>query len=1353
MSLLPSRRWLRWLIWAFLSITALWLLLWAVVPMVVKSQLEKQLTAKLGRTAHVGKVEFSPWSLEATIHELAIDQAINSEAPPTEGQGSEAQFDPKLAQLQIKRIYVNASAQSLRRLAPVLDAIEIDEPVVRLTQRQWGQFDIDDIRAKLVEDSTPPSDTGPAQLALYNIVLRDGRVEFADQSVGRKHVLSGLQLGVPFVSTLASQREIKVQPHLAFDLNGSQFESKAQSTPFLDNRQTAVQLQWSGIDLSPYLGYVPASVPVRLLSGVLDTDLQIGFEQGTEAVVRINGSVALSKVALNDRDNAPLLRFDELQAVLKNVQPLQSRAELQSVRWSQPEIFASRDGKGLINWLALGNKASTTSKEQAVTETAEPATEATASNEPAAPELKEAQKPKPAPNPWQVTLQQFELKNGLLHWHDAATGAASASLDARDLNVQVSDVHWPMGKPLQLALQTQLAQGQAHAAETSDKTQSEAAAPNATASNHSTAGIQLKGSLTPTEGKLAIDVQQLPLQWLAPYISAHFKPELSAKLQAAAGLGWNGSAMAAHVGEFTLDQFLLQDKQAPVRIAQVQVKDAQINLAQQAISIEQIALQKPELGVIRNAQGKWMFEQWLPSASTSKSSPAKSSARSTPSSTKPWNIQLAGIAIDGGAVQFRDEAAANKPGLPATAAQPVALELSALRLRLGAFAPLATKAKPTPIELSAKIGSGRRVQQGSLSFKGDFALTPLAAQGQLQALSLPLHAFEPYFGDKLNVDLVRADGNFKGKLRFASLPKGPEVHIQGDVELNEMRMRSALAAPVQGPDADQPSTKPASAAAAFTAVMADATADLAKAQAARSGMGFADDLLAWKTLAVRGLDLQIQPEKPLNVSVRETALSDFFARVIVQRNGRINLQDIVKTEKSEQSVQQNADAAPADSAAKDLDKKQPSEPVNPVRAATNSEAKPGVTSTANTAPQGLAPIIKVGPIVLTGGKVQFSDYFIQPNYSADLSQLAGRLSEFSSLPPQGQQEPLMAQLELRGRAQGTASLEITGTVNPLAKPLALDIRAQMKDLELSPLSPYSIKYAGHGIERGKLAMDVNYKVQPDGQLTASNKLVLNQLTFGEAVPGAPASLPVRLAVALLADRNGVIDLDLPISGSLNDPQFRLAPIIFKVIGNLITKAITAPFSLLAGAFSGGDESGMVNFAAGSAQLDAKAKDNLSKIVKALVDRPALKMTVVGEARQGDDKEGWKKAELDRLLLAQKRRQVIRDGKNAESVTEISDAERPALVKALYNRADIKKPRNMVGLSKELPLDTMQAMLIDSITVPDDAMRELALARGVAVRDYLATQNLPLERLFLGAPKLDTQDKDWAPRAALSLSTN
>lgn len=1316
MPLLASRPWLRRLIWAVSIVLLLGGLAWALVPVIAKSQLEKQASAKLGRQVHVGKVQFEPWALAITIHDLAIDHASKNIASgadekSAEGQKASQSADPE-PQLQIKRIYANASLQSLFRLAPVLDAVEVDEPVVRLAQPSLGKLDIDDVLAKLAEPSPEPSK--PVQFALYNIALRDGRVELKDEVVQRTHELKDLQLSIPFISNLASKREIKVLPHLAFDLNGSKFQSQAESTPFADNHQTSIQLKWEGIDLTPYLGYVPASVPVRPRSGELDTDLQITFEQLSEPVVHASGKLALSKVAIDDRQNAPLLRFDQLQVQLKNVQPLQQQVELESVHWEKPEIFASRNAEGVINWLGLGGASKGGAAHGKAREPATPAAAAPAKEEKTA----EA-KPAATGQGFKLSLHQFDVDGATVHWSDAATGAgtgaAPAALTLAPVHIEVRDVLWPMSQPLNLALKAQLNQG----------AQAKEGAGAATLAVQGTAAVE--------EGKLSLDLGQLPLQWVEPYIAAHFKPQLSAMLHTQAELAWSKDGVTARVAELTADKLQVQDKQAPVSIEQLKLQDAQVDLAAQQVQIESITLQKPQLAATRDAQGRWMYERWLPAATAASAAPHASRAKAGPArsaAAKPWALKLAAVAVDGGVIQYKDEAPAPETGTRSS----VQLELSALRVRLGALEPLAAKAASTPLELSAKVSSGRRVQAGSLSFRGQFGLAPVSARGELQARSVPLHAFEPYFGSKLNVDLVRADGNFKGKVQYAALSKGPEVNVQGDVELNDLRMRSRLAAPVQPETGEKPTT----ARGALTAVLNDSTADRAKALARETGvqgLGQGDDLLAWKTLAVRGLDLQLKPAQPLRVTVRETALGDFFARVIVQRNGRINLQDIVKTERSEQSVQQNVQA-------------------NAKAAAGEKPEVPSVAAAAPAKPEdsGPAPIIKVGPIVLTGGKVQFSDYFIQPNYSADLSELSGRLSAFSSQAPEGQSEPQMADLEIKGRAQGTASLDITGKINPLAKPLAMDVRAQMRDLELSPLSPYSVKYAGHGIERGKLHMDVNYKIQPDGQLTASNKLVLHQLTFGEAVPGAPASLPVRLAVALLADRNGVIDLDVPISGSLNDPQFRLAPIIFKVIGNLIMKAVTAPFALLSGAFSGGDESGAVSFAPGSAKLDAKAKENLAKIVKSLNDRPALKMTVVGEARDAEDRQAWKSVELDRLLLAQKRRQAIRDGKSGEDVTEITDAERPALLKAVYSRSDIKKPRNMIGLAKDLPPEQMKALLVDSIAVPDDAMRELALARGVAVRDYLASQQLPLERLFLGAPKLEGQDKDWTPRAQLSLST-
>ena len=298
----------------------------------------------------------------------------------------------------------------------------------------------------------------------------------------------------------------------------------------------------------------------------------------------------------------------------------------------------------------------------------------------------------------------------------------------------------------------------------------------------------------------------------------------------------------------------------------------------------------------------------------------------------------------------------------------------------------------------------------------------------------------------------------------------------------------------------------------------------------------------------------------------------------------------------------------------------------------------------------------------------FSDRFVKPNYSANLTELTGKLSAFSSSASGTGTTPSMADLELRGRAEGTASLEILGKLNPLAKPLALDITGKVRDLELPPLSPYSVKYSGYGIQRGKLSVDVSYLVQPNGQLTAKNKVILNQLSFGDKVEGSTASLPVKLAVALLADRNGVIDIDLPISGSLNDPQFSLGPIIIKVILNVIFKAITAPFSLLASAFGGGggDELSTVAFASGSALLAPEAQAGLDKVAKALLDRPTLRLTVVGTSSVDAERDGFKRARIDELVRAEKRRSVVKEGGTATAVVSISPLNTRCYLKRFTN---------------------------------------------------------------------------------------
>jgi uncharacterized protein involved in outer membrane biogenesis len=281
-----SPLWRRRAAWALGTLLLVWALAYAAMPSLLKSQIEKIASEKLGRQVTVGAVDFKPWSLELTLRDLAIAKAAIA------GMAGAPQGTP---QLFIKRIYIDAELESLLRLAPVADAVAVEEPVAFLTHQGEGRYDIDDILDRLRAPEGQPAGE-PPRFAVYNIVVSGGRLDFADQSVGKTHELRELNLSVPFLSNLKSQREVKTSPHLAFKLNGSSFDTAAEGTPFAQTHKTDATFTLRGFDLNPYLAYWPASLPFKLQSAVLHADAKIAFEQTPATVVRISGTVTADKV-------------------------------------------------------------------------------------------------------------------------------------------------------------------------------------------------------------------------------------------------------------------------------------------------------------------------------------------------------------------------------------------------------------------------------------------------------------------------------------------------------------------------------------------------------------------------------------------------------------------------------------------------------------------------------------------------------------------------------------------------------------------------------------------------------------------------------------------------------------------------------------------------------------------------------------------------------------------------------------------------------------------------------------------------------------------------------------------------
>jgi len=455
-----------------------------------------------------------------------------------------------------------------------------------------------------------------------------------------------------------------------------------------------------------------------------------------------------------------------------------------------------------------------------------------------------------------------------------------------------------------------------------------------------------------------------------------------------------------------------------------------------------------------------------------------------------------------------------------------------------------------------------------------------------------------------------------------------------------------------------------------------------------------EEFLKFATLHLGGVDAGNAPRK---VFIGEIALSDFFSRIVVNPDATLNVQGIVAK-----------GAVAGDNAT-----------AKAVTAPPPDEAKPVPTP------------VRIETVTLQGGTILFSDRYVKPNYTASLVEIGGRVSGLSS------EESRQADVDLRGKLENSAPLEIRGKINPLAENLFVDLKVDFRDMDLSPLSPYTGRYAGYGIRKGKLTLGLKYHIEKK-KLDAENKLFLDQFSFGEAVDSPDATkLPVRLAVALLTDRKGEIHLDLPVTGQIDDPKFSVWGIVVKIIVNLLVKAATSPFALLGAIFGGGEELSYLEFDPGTTVLPGTAEAKIGSLAKVLVERPGLQLEIEGHADVEKDTEGWRSLLFRRKVAARKVRDLARSGETAPALdnVRVEAAEYPKYLAQAYREEKFPKPRNVLGMAKDLPVTEMEKLMLTHIPVTNDDLRQIALQRASNVKERLiGTGKVEPGRIFLVEPK-------------------
>ncbi|ARP83552.1 hypothetical protein CAL12_23905 [Bordetella genomosp. 8] len=648
-----------------------------------------------------------------------------------------------------------------------------------------------------------------------------------------------------------------------------------------------------------------------------------------------------------------------------------------------------------------------------------------------------------------------------------------------------------------------------------------------------------------------------------------------------------------------------------------------------------------------------------------------------------YAIQASNIKLDLANVSARDE----------SLDPPITVGLKTLSLGIDRFI-LGSGSSRFDLRVAGLLGEGSLASQGSLT------LQPLAVKASVDLSNLNVAELAPYVASRLNATVRSVRLGAKGDVDFAAASSAGgraatpmKVSWKGGVDVSDLNLQDRVNRA---------------------------------------------DFLAWKLLSLRNMAISMAGGKPA-IDLGDVTLDNFYGNVLLNSQGELNVMNLVaEPGQAGGSITQDtqapgqatgaaaAKAAPAQTSAADKS-----------RSGKGAAGKSSANAARNDADM---PDIAVRSVTLKNGRATFNDRFVRPNYTAELSAIEGSVSAVSST------DPRPAKVSIKGRVYRTAPLTISGIVQPFAKFLTLDIQASARGVDLPRFTTYSAKYVGYPIERGKLSMDVEYSIK-NRQLQASNHVRLDQLTFGAKTDSPQATtLPVMLAVALLKDRSGNIDINLPISGSLDDPNFSVGGIILRVIGNLVVKAVTSPFSLLASAFGGGgDELSYIAFEPGSATLTDDGKEKLKKLAAALADRPSLKMDIAGRADPVSDEAGLRQSWVDTRIRIARSRATGKSGR-LDGSAPLTEAERAKYLADAYDNAKIdNKPRNFIGIAKSLPPAQMEDLLRQAAPAGEDQLRKLADARAQAAYEQLQQDGAPMDRIFMVAPNLSAEGvKDDGP---------
>ncbi|PHS44703.1 MAG: hypothetical protein COB03_18290 [Alteromonas sp.] len=655
----------------------------------------------------------------------------------------------------------------------------------------------------------------------------------------------------------------------------------------------------------------------------------------------------------------------------------------------------------------------------------------------------------------------------------------------------------------------------------------------------------------------------------------------------------NNFRFQANNADLSLSQLVVSDKESPrIKLAELRVSDISLDTETQQVNVANFSLEQPWISAQIDKSGVDLVSIFTPKGFDEKASQAASST----SSTGPTAATKASPATPPAtAPTSSDYSASAAPNTGSSASvDATQSDKAAWRVVLQAFA----------------LNEGDVLVRESMVSDGvNWRVFPLnLTTGVIDStLTTPID----YTIDmKLGGSLAQSSTSSLSATSSITTPAS-SISSKGAISANEQAVSGTIDISQFGLSQLQPYV-----AQYLNLALEDGSADLSgsfeansdskvvfNGQASIASLTVIDDLkqeplLQWADLQIKGIKYNSTDS---TLSLEKITLDKPYAKLLIAEDKQTNFSNIV--------VEQTASPS-----------------ISTPETKTQPESKQGAHPSADEEVSEL--VIRIGEIVFNDGSAYFADNSLRPRFASGIESLNGSITKLSS------NADTAANVDVKGKIDGYAPVALYGAINPLIKDIFLDLTFTVEGAELTSVNPYSGTYMGHFIDKGLLSLDIQYLLE-DNQLAGNNHVVIDQLTLGRKTDSDQAlSLPLGLAIALLEDSNGVIDLGLEVSGDLDSPTFGFGSIILKAIGNLITKAVTAPFSLLANLVgSDDDELNEIDFTHGSSQLTDAASSKLATLADALTKRPGLRVNIEGTVDEVPDAYELAEQKLQQQLLA------------------------------------------------------------------------------------------------------------------------